>query len=202
MQNRKISSLLYTKTKAYESEAEALRKSIQLDKLSIKEIERKKARLKELSDTWLELQSEIIRINSDIADELINTMKDAYGQQRDYELALKDKQIEDLEELRDAKLNALEEESKAYEESIKDQMDALDKAHKDKLSKLDEESKAFEDAINRQLELMRKQRDEEDFNKDIGKLQKKKPILSPKLMSCRWMIPEKLSYNVRSLKKN
>lgn len=180
-EQKNIVSTLYEKQKAYEAEAEALRKSIQLDKLSIKEIERKKDRLKELSSTWLELQSEIVRINSDIADELINTMKDAYGQQRDYELALKDKQIEDLEELRDAKLNALDEESKAYEESIKEQMDALDKAHKDKLDKLDEESKAFEDAINRQLELMRKQRDEEDFNKDIGKLQKEEANIVAKI---------------------
>jgi len=180
-EQKNIVSTLYEKQKAYETEADALRKSIQLEKLSIKEIERKKERLKELSSTWLELQSEIIRINSDIADELISTMKDAYGQQRDYELALKDKQIEDLEELRDAKLNALEEEGKAYEESIKQQMDALDKAHKDKLSKLDEESKAFEDAINRQLELMRKQRDEEDFNKDIGKLQKEEATIVAKI---------------------
>lgn len=180
-EQKNIVSTLYEKQKAYEAEAEALRKSIQLDKLSIKEIERKKDRLKELSSTWLELQSEIVRINSDIADELINTMKDAYGQQRDYELALKDKQIEDLEELRDAKLNALDEESKAYEESIKEQMDALDKAHKDKLDKLDEESKAFEEAINRQLELMRKQRDEEDFNKDIGKLQKEEANIVAKI---------------------
>lgn len=180
-EQKNIVTTLYEKQKAYESEAEALRKSIQLDKLSIREIERKKNRLKELSSTWLELQSEIVRINSDIADELINTMKDAYGQQRDYELALKDKQIEDLEELRDAKLNALEEESKAYEESIKEQMDSLDKAHKDKLDKLDEESKAFEDAINRQLELMRKQRDEEDFNKDIGKLQKEEADIVSKI---------------------
>lgn len=180
-EQKNIVTTLYEKQKAYESEAEALRKSIQLDKLSIREIERKKNRLKELSSTWLELQSEIVRINSDIADELINTMKDAYGQQRDYELALKDKQIEDLEELRDAKLNALDEESKAYEESIKEQMDALDKAHKDKLDKLDEESKAFEEAINRQLELMRKQRDEEDFNKDIGKLQKEEASIVAKI---------------------
>lgn len=180
-EQKNIVTTLYEKQKAYEAEAEALRKSIQLDKLSIREIERKKNRLKELSSTWLELQSEIVRINSDIADELINTMKDAYGQQRDYELALKDKQIEDLEELRDAKLNALEEESKAYEESIKEQMDSLDKAHKDKLDKLDEESKAFEDAINRQLELMRKQRDEEDFNKDIGKLQKEEASIVAKI---------------------
>jgi|GEM_PF-1827267 len=180
-EQKNIVSMLYEKQKAYEAEADALRKSIQLEKLSIKEIERKKDRLKELSSTWLELQSEIIRINSDIADELINTMKDAYGQQRDYELALKDKQIEDLEELRDAKLNALDEEAKAYEESIKEQMDALDKAHKDKLNKLDEESKAFEDAINRQLELMRKQRDEEDFNKDIGKLQKEEASIVAKI---------------------
>lgn len=180
-EQKNIVTTLYEKQKAYEAEAEALRKSIQLDKLSIKEIERKKERLKELSSTWLELQSEIVRINSDIADELINTMKDAYGQQRDYELALKDKQIEDLEELRDAKLNVLDEEAKAYEESIKQQMDALDKAHKDKLDKLDEESKAFEDAINRQLELMRKQRDEEDFNKDIGKLQKEEADIVAKI---------------------
>lgn len=180
-EQKNIVTTLYEKQKAYEAEAEALRKSIQLDKLSIKEIERKKERLKELSSTWLELQSEIVRINSDIADELINTMKDAYGQQRDYELALKDKQIEDLEELRDAKLNALDEESKAYEESIKEQMDALDKAHKDKLDKLDEESKAYEDAIKRQLDLMRKQRDEEDFNKDIGKLQKEEADIVSKI---------------------
>ncbi|UUV25845.1 phage tail tape measure protein [Lysinibacillus sp. FN11] len=201
-EQKNIVTTLYEKQKAYESEAEALRKSIQLDKLSIREIERKKNRLKELSSTWLELQSEIVKINSDIADELINTMKDAYGQQRDYELALKDKQIEDLEELRDAKLNALDEESKAYEESIKEQMDSLDKAHKDKLDKLEEESKAFEDAINRQLELMRKQRDEEDFNKDIGKLQKKKLILLLKLMNYQWMILERLNYSVKNLKKN
>lgn len=180
-EQKNIVTTLYEKQKAYEAEAEALRKSIQLDKLSIKEIERKKDRLKELSSTWLELQSEIVRINSDIADELFNTMKDAYGQQRDYELALKDKQIEDLEELRDAKLNALEEESKAYEESIKEQMDSLDKAHKDKLDKLDEESKAYEDAIKRQLDLMRKQRDEEDFNKDIGKLQKEEADIVSKI---------------------
>lgn len=180
-EQKKIISALYEKQKAYESEAEALRRSIQLEKLSIKEIERKKERLKELSSTWLDTQSEIIRINSDIADELINTMKDAYGQQRDYEIALKDKQIEDLEELRDARLKALDEEGKAYEESIKEQMDALDKAHKDKLDKLDEESKAFEDAISRQLELMRKQRDEEDFNKDIGKLQKEEANIVAKI---------------------
>jgi len=180
-EQKKIISALYEKQKAYESEAEALRRSIQLEKLSIKEIERKKERLKELSSTWLDTQSEIIRINSDIADELINTMKDAYGQQRDYEIALKDKQIEDLEELRDARLKALDEEGKAYEESMKEQMDALDKAHKDKLDKLDEESKAFEDAISRQLELMRKQRDEEDFNKDIGKLQKEEASIVAKI---------------------
>lgn len=180
-EQKKIISALYEKQKAYETEAEALRRSIQLEKLSIKEIERKKERLKELSSTWLDIQSEIIRINSDIADELINTMKDAYGQQRDYEIALKDKQIEDLEELRDARLKALDEEGKAYEESMKEQMDALDKAHKDKLDKLDEESKAFEDAISRQLELMRKQRDEEDFNKDIGKLQKEEASIVAKI---------------------
>lgn len=180
-EQKKIISALYEKQKAYETEAEALRRSIQLEKLSIKEIERKKERLKELSSTWLDTQSEIIRINSDIADELINTMKDAYGQQRDYEIALKDKQIEDLEELRDARLKALDEEGKAYEESMKEQIDALDKAHKDKLDKLDEESKAFEDAINRQLELMRKQRDEEDFNKDIGKLQKEEASIVAKI---------------------
>ncbi len=180
-EQKKIISALYEKQKAYESEAEALRRSIKLEKLSIKELERKKERLKELSSTWLDTQSEIIRINSDIADELINTMKDAYGQQRDYEIALKDKQIEDLEELRDARLKALDEEGKAYEESIKEQMDALDKAHKDKLDKLDEESKAFEDAISRQLELMRKQRDEQDFNKDIGKLQKEEASIVAKI---------------------
>ncbi|QIC46304.1 phage tail tape measure protein [Lysinibacillus sphaericus] len=180
-EQKKIISALYEKQKAYESEAEALRRSIQLEKLSIKEIERKKERLKELSSTWLDTQSEIIRINSDIADELINTMKDAYGQQRDYEIALKDKQIEDLEELRDARLKTLDEEGKAYEESMKEQMDTLDKAHKDKLDKLDEESKAFEDAIIRQLELMRKQRDEEDFNKDIGKLQKEEANIVAKI---------------------
>ncbi|MFJ7731163.1 peptidoglycan DD-metalloendopeptidase family protein [Lysinibacillus sp. NPDC097231] len=180
-EQKNIISKLYEKQKAYEAEAEALRKSIQLDKLSIKEIERKTERLKELSSTWLETQSEIIRINSDIADELISTMKDAYGQQRDYELALKDEQIKKLEELYENTIKAYDLDAKAYEESIKDQMDVLDKAHKDKLKKLDEESKAFEDAIKRQLDLMRKQREEESFDKDIGKLQKEEATIVAKI---------------------
>jgi len=180
-EQKNIISKLYEKQKAYEAEAEALRKSIQLDKLSIKEIERKTERLKELSSTWLETQSEIIRINSDIADELISTMKDAYGQQRDYELALKDEQIKKTEELYENTIKAYDLDAKAYEESIKDQMDVLDKAHKDKLKKLDEESKAFEDAIKRQLDLMRKQREEEGFDKDIGKLQKEEATIVAKI---------------------
>ncbi|MFF5816713.1 phage tail tip lysozyme [Lysinibacillus capsici] len=180
-EQKNIISALYSKQKAYEAEAEALRLSLQLEKLSNKEIEQKTNRLKELSSAWLEVQSEIVQTNSSIADELISAMKEAYSQQRDYALALKDKEIKTAEDSYKETVKYFEDQAEAYEDSIKKQMQDLDTAHKDKMDKLEKESKAFEEAINRQLELMRKQRDEEGFNKEIEKLQKEETTIVSKI---------------------
>lgn len=78
-----------------------------------------------------------------LADQVIDTIKNAYEKQKELELA-----------------------------AIDQQMEALEKAHEKQMEMYDEDLNKFEEVINAKLRLIDRQADEEDFNKELSKLQK------------------------------
>lgn len=131
-------------------EAEYLRKQISSGKLYASQVEEVTKRVKELSLSWWDVQNqvnsvneEIINMRKDTADDVVNKIKDALAKQRDITSAYYEKELKELE-----------------------------KVHKEKMDAIDEETKAYEDYINNKLKLLKRQRDEENYDKEVTNKQK------------------------------
>jgi TP901 family phage tail tape measure protein len=108
---------------------------------------------------WQRLQKEInstkksiediyqaqVDANAKVADEIIDTMKNAYETQRDFAIA-----------------------------AIDEELEALNEAHDEKLELLDEELSKYEDIIDAKLKSIEKQENEDDYNKQLEKVQKER----------------------------
>lgn len=98
--------------------------------------------IKQLESEIADLSNEMRNLNESIADDIINTMKNAYQKQKEFALEAIDKEMEELEKAHDEK-------QKMYEEDLSN----------------------FEEAINRKIQLIEQQAEAEDYNKQLNKLQ-------------------------------
>lgn len=99
--------------------------------------------LQEVTRQLVDQQLKIKQQLNNIADEVISIYKDVYEKQRDIAL-----------------------------DSIDEQIKAEEERHKVAMDNLDDEYKRIEDIINQKLKLIDRQEDEEDYNKQLAKLQK------------------------------
>ena len=98
--------------------------------------------IKQLESEIADLSNELRKLNESIADDIINTIKNVYQKQKEFALEAIDKEMEELEK-------SYEEKAKLYEEDLNN----------------------FEEAIRRKIQLIEQQAEEEDYNKQLNKLQ-------------------------------
>ncbi|MBE2918577.1 transglycosylase SLT domain-containing protein [Anoxybacillus flavithermus] len=134
--------LLRQKKKLLHQEAEYIRKQLKSEKLSAEQKRELKERIEEISLAWLDLENQIKSIQETIAGRVIDIFKKSYQKQKDFAL-----------------------------EAINKEMDALEKAHQKKMKMYDEDLSRFEETVNKKIGLIDKQAEEEDYNKELGKLQ-------------------------------
>ncbi|MGD6896109.1 phage tail tape measure protein [Bacillus infantis] len=141
-QSNVIKQLKYMQT-LYSKESSYIKEQLKNEKLSIEQKKELEKRLSQLSLTFWETENRILGYNKAIAEEAITVIKNGYEQQKDYAIRTKEEEIKQAEE-----------------------------AHQAKMDLLDEEMDRYSDAVNEKIKLMRREQDEDSFNKDIGKLQK------------------------------
>lgn len=107
------------------------------------EIENWKEQLDDLELSIHDVRQEIKDMYNDIADELVDTMKEAYKRKRDIELDAIDKERKSLEDL-----------------------------HEDKMKMLDEEMKKYNDIVSAKLKSIDRQEDKDNYEKELNKKQK------------------------------
>lgn len=134
--------LLRQKQKLLHQEAEYIRKQLKSEKLSAEQKRELKERIEEISLAWLDLENQIKSIQETIAGRVIDIFKKSYQKQKDFAL-----------------------------EAINKEMNALEKAHQKKMKMYDEDLSQFEETVNKKIGLIDKQAEEEDYNKELGKLQ-------------------------------
>ena len=134
--------LLRQKQDLLHREAEYIREQLKSEKLSVKQKRELKERIEEISLAWVELENQIKSIQEKIADQVIDIFKKSYQKQKDFAL-----------------------------EAIDKEMNALEKAHKKKMEMYDEDLSQFEEIVNKKIGLIDKQAEEENYNKELGKLQ-------------------------------
>jgi TP901 family phage tail tape measure protein len=109
-------------------------------------------KLKETKNNFEEIQGKIIDIRRNIADKVVDAIKDSY------------------EKLKDAALDAIDKEK-----------EALDKLHDDKMDQLDEELSKYEEIIDAKLKLLDEEEDEDAFRKQLTELQTEKQEILKKI---------------------
>lgn len=175
--SRKIMSLYNEGSNEYREQLEEQNRLLQIkaerilkDREELKEltkqtgltVEQQKELNEELENSSLAFQDVQQQIDSNIesqrnyrkslADEIVNTMKEAYEKQK--ELATK---------------------------AIDDELEALENAHQDKMDMYDEDISKYEEIVNRKLRLIDDQADQDSFNKDLTKLQQERQALQSRI---------------------
>jgi TP901 family phage tail tape measure protein len=152
--------------KAQESQLKAIAEKIYLYKVYSKQLEHTletekmttdkqkeiNAQIRQFASEIRNLESEIFNMRSQYADETINALRQSYEKRRDIEVKAKDKQIEDLEEV-----------------------------HDKRMEQYDEDLERFEEIINEKMRLLDEQADEEDWNKEISKMQQEERDLKSQI---------------------
>lgn len=138
------------KQKAVSKEADFIRTQLKNDSLSVARKKELNQILKELSLSWWELEGSIKDVNESVkaqneqvADELIDLIKEAY------------------EKRKEIALEALEEENKALEEN-----------HNKEMDRMDEEQKKFEEMKQARIDALEDQSSERTFNQELEQRQK------------------------------
>lgn len=164
---QQVSHYKYKQTLLHK-EAEYLRGQIKSGKLNKRQVDELTQKVSELSLAWWDVENQINSVNQSlkqmreqVADEVIDTLKDALSQQRDMMSAQYDKQLQDLE-------NAYDKTIETYDKDLEE----FEKAHDKKMDLLDDELKKYEDSVNNRIKLMKQLRDEENYDKEVSNRQK------------------------------
>jgi TP901 family phage tail tape measure protein len=111
--------------KAVHDEAEEVRKQLKNTKLKDKDRKDLEDQLKGLSNQWWELAGSIASVNDalkdqvkQVADDVVQALKDAYEQQKQIVLDGIDAQIDAINKLHDAQMESLDKQSDAYEKLV------------------------------------------------------------------------------------
>lgn len=137
-----LSSLLAYKKSLIKDEIDLIKEQLTSNDLLISQQEELKKRLQELELAYLQLNKQQEENVKKVADNLINVYKDALKKQMDLLVATKNKEIK-LE----------------------------DERHKRVMDNLDDELKKYEEIIQAKLRSLEDQWSEEDFNKELAKMQ-------------------------------
>lgn len=151
--------LLQKKAQLLLKEQEAIRKLMKENKLSIEQQKELQETLEKTSLAYWDImitQEELAKkekqVREQLADRVIDITKKSYQKQKDFALEAIDKEI-----------------------------DALKKAHQEKMKMYDDDLSRFEETINEKIRLIDKQAKEEDYNKELGKLQKEQLELQKRI---------------------
>lgn len=137
-----LSSLLAYKKSLIKDEIDLIKEQLTSNDLLITQQEELKKRLQELELAYLQLNRQQEENVKKVADNLINVYKDALKKQMDLLVATKNKEIK-------------------FE----------DERHKQVMDNLDDELKKYEEIIQAKLRSLEDQWSEEDFNKELAKMQ-------------------------------
>lgn len=138
--------------KSYREKEAIIRKELENENLSIKQKYELAEALREVINAQKELKIQITQQLNTLADDIINTYKKIYEEQKD--LALE-----------------------GYEKQIK----AEDERHNAVMDNLDKELDAYEKLIRAKLDMLDKMDSERDYNKDLNKLQKERQDIQNRL---------------------
>ncbi|WP_214480963.1 phage tail tape measure protein [Bacillus sp. SM2101] len=169
--------LLYQQIDLYKKKQHETQKEIELlkvlnatESLTIAQKKELTDQMNDLSLAYLDYSNNILTLESEItsmadyeneerlrnanglADEIIDTYKQVYEQQKDIAL-----------------------------DTIDDELDELEKAHKKKIDMYDEELNAYESMINEKLKLIDRQADDEDYEDTLQQLQNEKLELQDRI---------------------
>lgn len=155
----KQTPILKEKLAAEQGHEEELRRQMNTVDLTRQEWEELNDKLRQSVLAQIEIASSIKSTNQQLtdqlktlADEVIDIYKDMYSKQKD--IALK---------------------------NIDKELDILQKSHDKKIEMLDEEMSKYTDLINMKLRALEDESSEEDYNKELAKLQKERDEISNKI---------------------
>lgn len=141
--------LLQEKAQLLLKEQEVIRKLMMTTSLSAEQQKELQEALEETSLAYWDVmiaQEELAekekQVREQLADQVIDIIKKSYEKQKELELA-----------------------------AIDQRMEALEKAHEKQMEMYDEDLERFEEVINAKLRLIDEQAEEEDYNKELSKLQ-------------------------------